>query len=112
MDNKSKKTISSESDKKRSFEKALRSLGYLFPETEEEIKNLEEIIGSTNIPLPESLKDASFLFAEKKEANIVPLFTKTEEYSKLLYAGQKKPNTSFSKSAKDLKKKSEKNKKK
>jgi len=46
--------------------KALRSYGYLFPETEDEVEMFEKLFGHEKIELPESLRDSSFLFREPR----------------------------------------------
>jgi len=45
--------------------KAMRSYGYLFPQTEDEVELFYKTFGHKEAKLPESLKDASFLFKKK-----------------------------------------------
>lgn len=49
------------------IEKTLRTGGFLFPETAEELKEFELIFGNTNVILPEELQNPAFLnFIKKK----------------------------------------------
>ncbi len=66
MKNKSNKQSDTEKKQAKAIETALRSYGYLFPQSDDEIESLNKIIGSTATELPESLKDSSFLFSKKK----------------------------------------------
>lgn len=64
-----KQTKKSIATKKSSELKAdLKSFGYMFPETEDELDAFEEMYGNTEIELPEHLKDLNFL-NKKKESN-------------------------------------------
>lgn len=84
------KQSSTEKKQAAAIEKALRSNGYLFPLSEDEIMSLDKIIGSTAIELPESLKDPSFLFSKSKtEAKVIPIVTaECEELYTQAYAAR------------------------
>jgi hypothetical protein len=87
----SQNNAKSEKEQAKAIEKALRSYGYLFPQSEDEIESLDKIIGCTASPLPDSLKDTSFLFnkKQKKDAKIIPLMaSEPEEYYHQAYAAR------------------------
>ena len=49
------------SKQERLIEKALRSGGFLFPVTIEEVKEFERIYGTTDVLLPDELREPTFL---------------------------------------------------
>jgi len=65
--NNSNQNISNKTDKDYELDYALKALGYLVPETEDEVHAFEEINGNTEVELPEHLKKSNFLF--KNEIN-------------------------------------------
>lgn len=81
MKKKSEKNTKTEKEQVKAIGKALRSYGYLFPQSEDEIESLDKIIGTTASPLPDSLKDTSFLFNKKQkdEAKVIPLLVADPE---------------------------------
>lgn len=60
----SKKINEKEQDKM--IEKALRTSGFLFPKTVDEIKEYERIYGTTSVILPPDLESPDFLYNKKK----------------------------------------------
>lgn len=56
-----------ESQKEQLIQDALRTGGFLFPETVAEVEEFEKKFGTTNVPLPEDLKIPYFLEKEKSK---------------------------------------------
>ena len=50
------------------IEKALRTSGFLFPKTIDEIKEYEKIYGTTSVILPPDLESPEFIYNKKKIA--------------------------------------------
>lgn len=76
-----KKTVKSIATKKTSeLKTALKSFGYMFPETEEEFDAFENMCGSTEIELPEHLKDLNFLNKKKENQNgkVISIYSSIE----------------------------------
>lgn len=70
----SKKPNDQEKDKM--IEKALRTTGFLFPKTIEEIKEYEKIYGTTSVILPPDLETPEFIYSKKKVvAKVIKLHT-------------------------------------
>ncbi len=91
MEKKQSKILETEKKQAEAIEKALRSYGYLFPQSDEEIESLDKIIGSTASLLPESLIDTTFLFskAKKEEAKVISLHVvNSEDYYHQAYAAR------------------------
>ena len=91
MNNQRKTTQKTEKHQKASLEKSLRTNGYVFPKTEDEMNLLDKVIGSTDLPLPVSLQDTSFLFKRQKDsssgaAKVIPMFFETENILQQLRA--------------------------
>ena len=64
--------ISDKSDnihENKMIEKALRIGGFLFPETIEEVKEFENLFGTTDVILPSELDVPTFLYSESEKAN-------------------------------------------
>jgi pyruvate-formate lyase-activating enzyme len=65
-----KNRIITENEKEQLIQKALRTTGYVSPETPEEVKEFEKKFGNTDVIFPEGLSDLKFLDA-KKPAKVV-----------------------------------------
>jgi len=72
------KENSLKSQQERIIEKAMRTNGFLFPETVEEVKEFEKIYGTTDITLPDELQDLSFMEKPAKEP-VVRLIGETKK---------------------------------
>ena len=52
------------------IEKALKTGGFLFPETVAEVKEFERLFGTTDVILPAELEDSAFLYSKSgKKSN-------------------------------------------
>ena len=58
-----------ESNKERTIQKALKTGGFLFPTTTNEVENYEHKYGSTDIILTEELQEPNFLLNEHGNLN-------------------------------------------
>lgn len=92
----SKKTVKSIASKKESeLETALKSFGYLFPETDEEIDAFEEMHGNTEVVLPEHLENWNSLKRKNnnkgKVINLNPV--EEEQNSVIAYAAREGQNS-------------------
>ena len=90
----------SQSGKEEVLYAALKKFGFLFPKTEQEINQFEEVFGSTEIELPSHLADGDFLFEEEvpvvetpksSGAKVIPIITKplpVDYYKRTLLAAE------------------------
>lgn len=63
-------------EQEKMIEKALRTTGFLFPKTVEEIKEYEKIYGTTSVILPPDLETPEFIYNKKKVATkVIKLYT-------------------------------------
>lgn len=65
-----KKTTSVNSmqdQQEKMIEKSLRTGGFIFPETVDEVKEFERIFGTTDVILPTELQEPSFLYTQPKK---------------------------------------------
>lgn len=51
------------------IEQALKTSGFLFPETVEEVKEFERIYGTTDVILPAELQEPTFLYSKSERGN-------------------------------------------
>jgi hypothetical protein len=58
------------------IEYVIKTNGYLFPETVEEVIEFEKNFGTTNVILPEELDSTDFLYTEKSNSTILELNNK------------------------------------
>ena len=80
---KKKTVVQSESEKEQMIQDALRTGGYLFPQTVAEVEEFERKFGTTNTLLPEDLKIPHFLEKAKssKKTNTKHLAVENEHFS-------------------------------
>lgn len=67
-----KKRISDKSksnQQEKMIEQALKTGGFLFPETVEEVKEFERIYGTTDVILPAELQEPTFLYSKSGKGN-------------------------------------------
>ena len=57
------------------IEKTLKTTGFLFPETVEEVEEFERIYGKTEVTLPDELQNSQFLFICQKDIDFQSLIT-------------------------------------
>jgi len=65
-----KKRISNNSENNqqhKTIENALKTGGFLFPETAEEVKEFERIYGTTDVILPAELQEPTFLYSKSEK---------------------------------------------
>jgi hypothetical protein len=60
---------SEDNQQNKMIEKALKTGGFLFPETVEEVKEFERIYGSTDVILPVELQEPTFLYSKSEKAS-------------------------------------------
>lgn len=56
-------------EREEMIQKALRTGGFIFPQTPEEVEDFEKQIGNTDIILPEQLQNLDFMNADKNTVN-------------------------------------------
>jgi len=64
---KNAKCNSKEIHQEKMINKALRTGGFIFPETIDEVKEFERIYGKTDVILPAELQEPDFLYSKSKE---------------------------------------------
>jgi hypothetical protein len=76
-------TTHTESQKEELIQDALRTGGFLFPQTVAEVEEFEKKFGTTNVPLPEELKIPHFLekAKSKKTAKAKTTAVENEHFS-------------------------------
>ncbi len=80
---KKQKLDSAETKKEQMIQDALRTGGFLFPQTVAEVERFEKNFGTTQVPLPEHLKVPSFLKKSKttKRNHSVTIATNKENFA-------------------------------
>lgn len=58
---------SKSNQQEKMIEQALKTSGFLFPETVEEVKEFERIYGTTDVILPVELKEPTFIYPFKRK---------------------------------------------
>jgi hypothetical protein len=58
-----------ENQQNKMVENALRTSGFLFPETVEEVLEFERIYGTTDVILPTELQEPTFLYEKSEKAH-------------------------------------------
>lgn len=58
---------SKETQQEKMIEKALRTGGFIFPETIDEVKEFERIYGTTDVILPAELQEPNFLYTQARK---------------------------------------------
>jgi hypothetical protein len=69
------KDNSKETQQEKMIEKALRTGGFIFPETVEEVKEFERIYGKTDVMMPTELQEPDFLYSQKKKIGKIKMVT-------------------------------------
>lgn len=64
---KKKRNNSKSNQQDKMIENALKTSGFLFPETVEEVKEFERIFGTTEVILPAELQEPTFLYSESEK---------------------------------------------